>query len=696
MADVESILKPLPVPDSVKADAWDAYHGASSLDDLTGRLNKLPLTDAVKADIWDAKNSEAHFSTTVTADAPKSFLQKTVHFLANNPVTDAVAGAGSGVVSTVMHGGDLIRRGEIGIAHALGVHPDKIPAGVRDFFGLDRVIDRPEVQQAMTPPNSFFGKAGKFVEQGAEYLAPMGVVADLAKGAPLVARLAADALVSGGIAGVQTGGDPTAMAETALTTGALGAAGAAVPPVAKYVGTPILQGIIDNAPRPLSAGAEAMAQRFNVPLTRGMSGGSRTVQSAEKLLGHTVAPDIYEPILESAQQGVTQGAKKLSGDFATDRYTAGDYIGKRMLGTAEDLTNASQKEYSNLARLEADPANVQTVQTGTRTVRGVDPVTGQPVRQVVPVQEAIGLPVDMRQAKQDLEPLVDVISRRMTPAQRRADPGLAAVKNILSRPDYLSASTAEADLSYLKEILRSNAHPQAKRMAAKAIDAIEQNVQDAVSKAGPDALQSLLTARKTWQTRSEILDTLKGLSNDESGKTGQVLLANKLLQPADASFPTLQKVLGVAPDAAEDLGKAYLTERVFKKVAGQGAEFTNPKEAANLWNHIGPRTKAALYTPEQITDINNFLELAKRVAENPNPSGTGPLNALMKLGVFVTHPVQGASAFVLGRNVAKLLYEPGGVTTLKQALAGFGSGPPSRSMLAVKALLADSEASQAR
>src|SRR5215831_2499340 len=153
---------------------------------------------------------------------------------------DVAEGAASGAASTVFHGGDLLRRGEIAIAKELGVDPDKLPQGVRDFFGLDRVIQRPEVQQAMTAPPSMAGTVGKFGEQAAEYLVPGSIAAKITKGATLLPRAAAQAAAAAGVAGAQTGGDPTSMA----VAGGLGAGGEAV---ASAVQSPTVQNYLREA-----------------------------------------------------------------------------------------------------------------------------------------------------------------------------------------------------------------------------------------------------------------------------------------------------------------------------------------------------------------------------------------------------------------------------------------------------------------
>lgn len=674
MPDLRSILDPLQIPDSLKADAWDAYTQAKTTDELKARLDKLPLANGARADLWDAKHAE------MPSGSPASAAKDTT----GSVLGDVFEGIGAGVFHIPVGIYDLIR---------------KIP-GVAEHLPEPS----PYLRGLTHTPDTIAGKVGRAAEGVAEFAIPVGevskavealpLVADALKaGAPLAsriaasgARIAAESATAGGVAGVQSGGDPQAMGDAALTTGLLGTAGAVVPAAAKAV-------ISRIAPRlagggiPLTADTEALAQKYGVPLTTGMRTGSPAVQSIEGVLGNTVAPDLYRPALDSAKAGLNAGAKDLSGGFATDQFTAGDNTIKTMLREARDYTAQAQNEYGNLARLEADPANIREVRLGTRANPSADP--NLPDR--IPDVQSMGLPVDMRGTKSALAPLAEEMSRYMTGLQKTADPGLAAIQNILSRPDYLPASVAEADLGYLKGIMRGNAQPQAKRLAGAAIDALSSGVEKAVAQAGPDGLAALHDARGAWQARTDILGQLKELGVDEAGKDGQVSLAKKLLQPSDASFPALKKVLDVAPDAAGDIGKAFLTERVFQGVAK--GEDLSPRQAANLWNQIGPRTKAALYTPDQIQQIDDFMGLAKRVAENPNASKDGALNTLLKVGAFVAHPVGGASSFALGRNIAKLLYSPTGADALRTALTAPGSPEASKAMLAVKAIM-DERAAQ--
>lgn len=157
-----------------------------------------------------------------------------------NWLVDPLIGAGKGALSTVMNAGDLIRRGEIGIANALGMKPENLPRGVRDFFGLDRVIDRPEVQSDITPSNTA-QKLGFYGEHAAEYLVPatriakLKGLAELPGAVGILARSALQATAAGGVAGAETGGNSKAMVTAGASAGLLSGAAEAIPAAARAV-----------------------------------------------------------------------------------------------------------------------------------------------------------------------------------------------------------------------------------------------------------------------------------------------------------------------------------------------------------------------------------------------------------------------------------------------------------------------------
>lgn len=95
-------------------------------------------------------------------------------------VKDIIGGARAGIARTMYGGGDLIRRA----------------------LGQERVINRPEVQAAMTPPESLPGQAAYGAETLAEYIVPSGLakravlkgLSALPNATPAMLRVATSAL----------------------------------------------------------------------------------------------------------------------------------------------------------------------------------------------------------------------------------------------------------------------------------------------------------------------------------------------------------------------------------------------------------------------------------------------------------------------------------------------------------------------
>ena len=107
---------------------------------------------------------------------------------------DMAEGAASGLANTVFQGGDLVRRG----------------------LGMERVIDTPEAQQAMTAPDTFAGGAGRLIEQAGEFAAPVSKISKSAAALPWLPRMALEGGAGAATTGVQSGGDPGAMTVGAL------------------------------------------------------------------------------------------------------------------------------------------------------------------------------------------------------------------------------------------------------------------------------------------------------------------------------------------------------------------------------------------------------------------------------------------------------------------------------------------------
>ena len=139
-------------------------------------------------------------------------------------VKDLLAGIGAGVFQSLSGGTKL--------AQAAGapwtMFGDNKPNPVQSYLeGLAQ------------GPQSVMGQIGKFAEQGAEYLIPSGLAArgaaaltNAPRAVQILGRAGMEAAGAGGVAALQSGGDPEAMRNAALLGGVVGGATAALPMVA--------------------------------------------------------------------------------------------------------------------------------------------------------------------------------------------------------------------------------------------------------------------------------------------------------------------------------------------------------------------------------------------------------------------------------------------------------------------------------
>lgn len=103
--------------------------------------------------------------------------------------------------------------------------------GADDLFrratGQPRIIDRPDVQSEMAPPNSRLGRAASFAGDVAQLAIPATRVARATAGTSLLTRAGAQGVTAGGVTVAQTGDPKAAVVGAGLGAAAPVAAGAA-------------------------------------------------------------------------------------------------------------------------------------------------------------------------------------------------------------------------------------------------------------------------------------------------------------------------------------------------------------------------------------------------------------------------------------------------------------------------------------
>jgi hypothetical protein len=153
-----------------------------------------------------------------------------------------------------------------------------------------------------------------------------------------------------------------------------------------------------------------------------------------------------------------------------------------------------------------------------------------------------------------------------------------------------------------------------------------------------------------------------------------------LVQPKDANVDTLRAMTREAPGQATKLGRAWL-ENVFGKMTSQGG--VNHADALwSAWRDLGPQTKEILFSnPKHRADLQNFFLGLKKIAENPNPSGSGLVgwigaqSAALSTGggLRLLDPSTIGTYLLLPAGISKILHSPAGVRLLTQGIIP-GSG----------------------
>jgi hypothetical protein len=262
--------------------------------------------------------------------------------------------------------------------------------------------------------------------------------------------------------------------------------------------------------------------------------------------------------------------------------------------------------------------------------------------------------------KQMLTPLYKNLQReaQLTPGAVMGSKAtvLNAIDRLMNAGDALPLMDAENVLSSLKDLSRSKEgqldamRTPGQGAAGQAVKSLQQAVDTAAIRGG--VLKDLQTGRAATAAKFETSGALDALSGDEP-----VGFFRQVTRPKDASIDLLRSVTKQAPQVAPQIARGYLED-----LLGQATERGRFDHADKLyadWQKLGSETKQVLFPqPGMRQSLDHFFLLAKRVAENPNPSGTAHTLTALNFG---SQPV--------AWGLAKLLYKPQGVRMLTQGLS---------------------------
>lgn len=280
-------LRKAPVTPAVRAEAWDAFHAATDLDDLTKRLTALQMPDAVKADLWDLKASAAPTQTPPASVEPSAPAREATTGEAVGGKTGAIIDAGIGAIKGV--GNTVFGLGKF----------------VRDYTPIGRISDailpgafdqRPE---EITPQNTA-QRVGFTGEQVGEFLLPISKVSKLGRVGD-VARSVVQTMVQSG---------------SPLDAGVSGVVTAATPVIGKMVGkaaSALKSSAEKSAAQALGATKEwAKAEAADVApemIRRGVKGSREAMLERAKAEAKTIGLAIDDVIQDAAERGTIVDGK---------------------------------------------------------------------------------------------------------------------------------------------------------------------------------------------------------------------------------------------------------------------------------------------------------------------------------------------------------------------------------------------------
>jgi hypothetical protein len=127
--------------------------------------------------------------------------------------------------------------------------------------------------------------------------------------------------------------------------------------------------------------------------------------------------------------------------------------------------------------------------------------------------------------------------------------------------------------------------------------------------------------------------------------------------PRDTGIANLREVVKLAPKSAEQIGRAWIDTALDKATAEGG--FQRAQGLWADWERLGPETRKIVFGPQLTSDLDKFFLLGKKLAEQPNPSGTARmLLSVGSGGLLFTEPVTGAAVTLGTGALAKAMYSP--------------------------------------
>jgi hypothetical protein len=343
---------------------------------------------------------------------------------------------------------------------------------------------------------------------------------------------------------------------------------------------------------------------------------------------------------------------------------------KNIIQNERDLFDA----LDDIARQGPEAAGSADFEHLLRGAHGIEPGAKWWEGSAAAKSETMGLPVDLRPAKEALAPIYQELMREaeITPPMGGKGRALATLDRLMKGPDDAPLSVVDGALSDLKKLSRPDAQGMRTAGAGAAAQAVKQLddwVKVTAENAGPEALSALEAGRAATVAKYDTAGILKAL---EGNRKAPVRVAGKLLAAQDTAVDQLRQVAKHAPQELPKLGRAFL-DRLLERATAEGG-FKHADAIASKWEKLGAETKRLLYRdPAHIAELDKFFRLARMTAKSANPSGTAHTlaagHAITEAAGLVTGtiaPMTAAVTIAGPAALSKLLHSPAGVRLLTE------------------------------
>lgn len=402
---------------------------------------------------------------------------------------------------------------------------------------------------------------------------------------------------------------------------------------------PQQQAIQPPAPRAPVDRAVAWGQQNRIPIdaaTASQSGAVRALQrrSSDSLGGAAVA----ENFQNQQAHALARTGENLSSRVhptAVPAEIAGQNVRTAVQGRHDAFTQAATQAYTELRALEqAAPSQTRAVHPGA------------------PFQ-SMRLAVDIRPTKAALGPVYKEMLResQLAPLQGSRARALVALDRLMQADDFAPLSIVDGALGDLKALQRATTNTPGSAPITQVVGALDDAVKQTAIQAGPNAIRALMKGRTNTVAKYKTLEVLDTISEEPVRAFRQATFAN------DAGIQHLRRLNQLAPQEMRQVGRAWLDDAM--TTATQEGGFQHTQRLHTSWTKLGPETKKILFKdPALVKELDNFFLLAKKMAENPNPSGTARSMTIMNVGSML--PLYA---------VSKLMHSPAGVRLVTRGTA---------------------------